>query len=164
MKLSEIVASLKELKETVSGFISDKTKATTDALAGFSAKLTALETGAVAEVTQKTSDLATAQTTIGSLTGNLEKAQGEVNAIGGALKAACSAMKLEIKDGATSLEMISAMQSGVTGTLAKLQVHAADIPAAAPVKGASPEAKPELKGRARMVAAMKIEGVTTERK
>lgn len=141
MKLSEIIASVKELKETVASFIGDKAKATTEALTGFSSKLTALETGAVAELGQKTADLLTAQQTIGTLTTNLEKAQAEVNTLGGSLKTACTALKLEVKADATSGEMITALQAGVSSTLAKLNVDPAKVPAGkAAITPGSPEA------------------------
>lgn len=159
MKLSEIVAGLNELKATVAGFIGDKAKATTEALSAFSAKISTLETGAVTELGQKTADLLTAQATIGTLTAGLEKAQNEVNAIGLALKSACSAFKLDIKEGATSADMVSALQGSVTSTLAKINVPISTIPAPAPAaNGGVP--KTELKGRARMLVGMKIEGIT----
>src|SRR5579872_405125 len=72
-----------------------------------------------AQLVQANADLATSKASISSLTANLEKEQGEVNASGGALKAACTALNLEIKAGATSLEIISALQGAVSATLAK---------------------------------------------
>lgn len=132
MKLSEIVAEIKSLKETITSFIGDKTKATSEALGGFSAKLTNLESGAIAELSAKTGDLATAQERSVSLTTQLEKAQSEVNTLGGLLKSACAAMKLDIKEGASSADMISAMQGGVASTLAKLNVPNGAVPAGKP--------------------------------
>lgn len=130
MKLSEIVASIAELKQTLASFVGDKAKATTEAISGFTSSLAALESGAVAALGQAGTELATAKTTIGTLTANLEKAQGEVNATGGALKSACSALKLDIKEGATSADMVAALQGGVSATLAKLNIDASKIPGA----------------------------------
>lgn len=132
MKLSEIVASVNELKKTVADFIGDKAKATTEALNTFSSKLNTLEIGAVAELTQKTADLATAQQTIATLQKNLETAQTEVNSLGGALKTACAELKLELQENAGSAEMITALKDGVATTLAKLSVPPQNIPAAKP--------------------------------
>jgi septal ring factor EnvC (AmiA/AmiB activator) len=132
MKLSEIVASVNELKKTVADFIGDKAKATTEALNTFSAKLNSLEIGTVAELTQKTADLATAQQTIATLQKNLETAQTEVNSLGGALQTACAELKLELKENAGSAEMITALKDGVATTLAKLSVPPQNIPAAKP--------------------------------
>jgi hypothetical protein len=130
MKLSEIVASLTELKQTVASFIGDKAKATGEALTAFSLKLSTLETGAVAELTQKSADLITAQQTIGTLTGQLEKAQGEVNTLGGSLKSACTDLNLNVGEAATSAEMVTALKDGVSATLAKMNVNPKNIPAA----------------------------------
>jgi chromosome segregation ATPase len=108
------------------------------------------------ELTQAKADLATANAA-------LETAQGEVNAAGTALKSACSSLKLKLKDGATSAEMITALQDSVASTLAKLNVPPSAIPAAKPAATASEAAgkgKTELKGRDRMIASMKIEGIT----
>jgi chromosome segregation ATPase len=113
-----------------------------------------------AQLTQANADLATANQNASTLTTNLEKAQGEVNSIGAAIKSACDEMKLEVKAGATSLEMIAAMKGGVSSTLAKLNVPVAAIPAAAPLNAGGEQPKTELKGRAKMIAAMKIEGIT----
>jgi len=132
MKLSEIVAELKSMKETLTGYLSDKTKATESAVAGFQSKLTALESGTAKELETATNALVEAKTTISNANAATEKAQGEVNALGGKLKAACAALKLEIKDGATNAEMIDALSNGVASTLAKLNVSAANIPNPAP--------------------------------
>lgn len=141
MKLSEIVAEVKNLKDTIAGFIKDKASATDAALSAFSAKLTTLETGASAELANKTGELATASEKLTSTAKQLEAAQGEVTAINTALKSACTALKLEVKDGATAAEMIAAMQSGVTSTLAKLQIDPGKVPAGTPTNGAGAAAK-----------------------
>ncbi len=98
------------------------------------------------QLSQANSDLAESRKNVSTLTANLEKSQGEVNAIGGALNAACTSLNLEIKDGATSAEMISALKNGVSGTLAKLNVEPGKIPAAKPA--VSPEAESKTKSRA----------------
>lgn len=59
----------------------------------------------------------------------LQTAQEQVNSIGGALKAACAELKIELPVTATSADMVSALKTAVSGTLAKLHVKAADIPA-----------------------------------
>lgn len=126
MKLSEIVTSLNELKQTVASWVTDKTKATAEAIGLFQSKLSTLESGAVSELTQATSDLATAKLTITNL--QTEKASLET-----ALTAACAAVKIE--DG--NVEKITAMapaakitalQTTVSNTLAKLNVDPAKIP------------------------------------
>jgi hypothetical protein len=79
--------------------------------------------------------------TISTLTASLETAQNQVNAIGGQLKAACIALTLGVKEGASSAEMITALQTGVTSTLAKLQVDAAKVPAGKPANAAGESVK-----------------------
>lgn len=161
MKLSEFAAELKSLKETISGFISDKTKATSEALSAFSAKLTAFESGTVAELSQKTSDLTTAQQTIGTTQASLDKSIGEVSAVNAQLKAACTALSLEVKDGATSAEMIAAMQGAVTNTLAKLQVDANKVPAGTATKAGESNTKGKL-SLDEQVAAAKAQTTATK--
>ncbi len=140
MKLSELVATVTELKNTLASFIGDKTKATSEALTAFSGKLTALETSAAAELNQKTADLTTAQASITSITSERDNAQNALTAIGTQLKTACTALSLEVKEGATSTDMVSSLQTAVTATLAKLQVDPSKVPAAVPNKnGESPK-------------------------
>lgn len=141
MKLSEFAAELKALKETIANFIKDKASATDTALSAFSSKLTALENGATQELANKTGELVTANEKLTSIARQLETAQGEISTINSALKSACAALKLEVKDGATAAEMISAVQNGVTSTLAKLQVDSSKVPAGTPTTGAGTAAK-----------------------
>lgn len=140
MKLSEIVASLAELKQTLASFVGDKAKATTEAVSGFSASLATLETGAVTALNQANTDLATAKTTIGTATATADKAVSDLSTTGAALQAACKALSLEVKEGSTHAEMISAMQGAVTATLSKLQVDASKVPGGVPTKAG--ESKP----------------------
>jgi hypothetical protein len=141
MKLSEIVAELKSLKDTVASFIGDKTKATAEALTSFSSKLSTLETGMAAELASKTGDLAVANEKVIALSGQLEKAQGEVNALGGSLKTACTELNLSVKEGATSGEMITSLKDGVSSTLAKLNVDSKEIPKGKPATSQQVEGK-----------------------
>lgn len=125
MKLSEIVASLTELKNTVAGFIGDKTKATDVSLAAFSANLAKLETGAIASLSAAQTELATANQ-------NLSTSKAETAAIVSQLKASCTSLSLSVKDDATAADMITAIQGAVTATLSKLQVNASQVPAGVP--------------------------------
>jgi len=141
MKLSEIVASLTELKNTVAGFISDKTKATAESLSAFSTKLTQLETGAVASLSAAQTDLATAKTNLETANTQLAASKAETAAIVTSLKAACKTLSLTVKDDATAADMITAITAGVTSTLARVQVDAAKIPAGVPTTAAGTAAK-----------------------
>jgi len=132
MKLSEIVASLTELKTTVAAFISDKTRATAEALTNFSTKLSALETGAVTELTQVQADLATAKQTIGTLEKQVESFSAVESGIKTKLDEATTALKLTIAPAATHAEKITALQDAVSTTLAKLNVDPKSIPAGKP--------------------------------
>lgn len=111
------------------------------------------------QLTQANSDLATAKASITSLTTNLEKAQGEVTAVNAALKAACTAINLDISStlGQTNSAMITALQAGVSSTLAKLNVDPAKVPVAKPTTDVTSLQSPELKGRARFSASVKIQ-------
>lgn len=141
MKLSEIISKLTGHDKALAELSADKSKATDFALASLSAEIAALKSGAVSELTQANSDLATAKASVASLTANLEKAQGEVNALGGNLKTACTSMGLEAKEGATSADMITAIQGGVSTTLAKLNIKSSAIPAAKPATSPAGESK-----------------------
>ncbi len=141
MKLSEIVASLNSLKETVAGFISDKTKATADSLATFSANLTKLETGAVAGLSAAQTELAAANSNLSTANTQLAASKSETSAIVSQLKASCAALSLTVRPDATAAEMITAMQGAVTSTLGRLQVDAAKVPAGVPTTAAGTSAK-----------------------
>lgn len=141
MKLSEIVSSLNSLKDTVAGFISDKTKATAESLATFSANLTKLETGAVASLSTAQTELATSNQNLSTANTQLAASKAETAAIVSQLKASCAALSITTKDDATAAEMITAIQGAVTGTLAKLQVNAAQVPAGVPTTAAGTPAK-----------------------
>lgn len=80
------------------------------------------------QLTQANADLVTAKASVKSLTTQLESAQTDLNGLGGSLKAACGDLKLSVKDGATNADMITALQNGVSSTLAKLNVKQEDIP------------------------------------
>ena len=129
MKLSEIVSALNELKATVSAFIGDKAKATSDAVSAFATKLSTLESGIVAELSQKTADLLTAQASISTLTAANTKLSAEATTINESLSAALASLKIEIQADASSADKISALADGVSKTLAKLNVDASKIPA-----------------------------------
>jgi len=151
MKLSEIVSALNELKATVSAFIGDKAKATSDAVSAFATKLSTLESGIVAELSQKTADLLTAQASISTLTAANTKLSAEATTINESLSAALASLKIEIQADASSADKISALADGVSKTLAKLNVPAESVPNNKPEPKA--EAKPNLKGLARTAAA-----------
>lgn len=165
MKLSEIVADIKALKATISNFVSDKAAATATALEAFQAKLTSLDTAITGEITQLSADLATAKQSVSSLTTEktevatkLDNAQTEVNLVGQQLKVACEALKIDTKD-KTNAQMISALQTSVSDTLAKLHVDPKVVPAGKPAGPAGVGAIAELKGRAKMLAATRWEGM-----
>lgn len=156
MKLSEISATLTDLKATVSAWVKDKASATEAAIAGFSAKLTTLESGAVAELTQTQADLQTAKQTISTLEPAKVAIEKDLGAITAALDTACAAVKVEVA-GKSPVEKITALQTSVSDTLAKLQVPADKIPAAKPAETASAaDAKPKASGRELFTASIKI--------
>lgn len=90
-----------------------------------------------AELTKANADLSIANQTATTEKNRADAADKKLSEIGTALKTACAALKLEAKDGATAAEMISAMQSGVSATLARLQVDPGKVPAGKPATGAS---------------------------
>lgn len=153
MKLSDIVAELKSLKDSFAGFVGDKTTA---AFTGLQSKVSAIEASVSNELATATTALTEAKTTITNANAATERAQGEVNALGGQLRAACLSLKLDIKDGATSAEMITALSNGVSATLAKLNVDASGIPAGKPTSSADDKGKPSLKGRDLFLSTVKI--------
>lgn len=120
MKLSDIVAKITILEGLVAAWTGDKTKATTEAIASFSSELTLLKTSATAEL----------QTATASLTAE----QGKFSAVVTALNAACKAVGIESGDEAKISAMepgakITALQTTVSTTLAKLNVPAGAVPA-----------------------------------
>lgn len=141
MKLSEIVASLAELKTTVASFLSDKAKATTEALTSFASKLSALETGAVAELTQSQADLATAKQSLASLEEQVKTLSAVESGIKTNLDSAVAALKLDIAPTASHAEKITALQDSVSTTLAKLNVPQDKIPAGKPAAGSASSGK-----------------------
>ncbi len=137
MKLSEIVAELKALKDTVAGFIGDKAKATAEALTNFQTSLAALEATVTGQLTQLAADLATARQTIGTEQTKLEKAQNEANSFGGTLAAvttqlneAVTALKLDVPADAPPSDKIKAILGAVNAGLAKTGVDITTLPAA----------------------------------
>ena len=141
MKLSEIVAELKSLKETITGFIGDKTKATAESLTQFSSKLTALESGTVAELTTAQNALATANTAKDTAVNEKTNALNQVSAIETALKGACTALSIEVRAGAQGCELVTQLQTAVTSTLAKLQVDPNKVPAGRPTNAGGQEVR-----------------------
>lgn len=166
MTLKEIVAKLTGHETAIADLKANKEKQNEAAITFLATEVGQLKTGAVAELAQAQSDLTTAKASVASLTTDkntaniaAEKAQGDVNAVGGALKAACEELKLELKADATSLDMVFALKGGVSSTLAKLNISARDIPTPKPTAGPA-DNKAVLTGRDRMLAATKFEGQT----
>lgn len=133
-----ILAEFKKLKDTVAGFMSDQSKATLASITEFSAKLTALETGALAS-------LEAANTRIAGLEASKADAEGKVQdftaklsaannfevSVNDSIKTAFAALNLEYKAEGNPAEQIAALQTAVSGTLAKLSVPGSQIPAPA---------------------------------
>lgn len=113
MTLASLKADLAELKATVASWVGDKAKATVDAIAAFQAKLTTLETGTVAELTQTTANLTTAQGVVSSFTT--------------ALMAACTAAKIELKAGMTPPEMLASLISNNAAAVVALETAKTDL-------------------------------------
>ncbi len=161
MKLSEIVAEITNLKTIVAGWVTDKTKATADAISGFQSKLSSLETGAASELSQKSADLVTAQQTI-------ETISADKAAIISALDAACAAVKIEGGDAAKLAAMtpqakIASLQTSVSDTMAKLNVPASAIPAGKPAATVTPIAAKKYASADEEIAARKAEKITITR-
>lgn len=74
-------------------------------------------------------------------------------------KTACAELKLDVGGLSTATAMIGALKTGVSTTLAKLNVDPKAIPAGKPNDGGGKAEKPALKGLARMAASMRIEGI-----
>ena len=130
MKLTEISAAITELKATVSGWVTNKEKATTEAIAAFQAKLTAVETGAAAELAIAQSELASARTA-------LEAEQARMAPITAVLDGAVTALKLDVPLNSVPTAKIAALQAAVATTLAKLNVQPGTVPAPAAQQGAA---------------------------
>ncbi len=160
MKLSEIVAELKNLKATVAKWGTDAATATADAIKDFSAKLANFETATVAELTQALADLGIANGKVTDLT----KSVGELTTANGNFKTAADAslaaldkalgeFKIEFKAETTPLEKISLLQNGVSSTLAKMNIKQSDIPAPKAASSAAPETKTVASGVLAIVQA-----------
>ena len=81
-------------------------------------------TDALAKVTGLEADKTKLANDLSAATGSLANLQTELNA-------ACSALKVELKDGATDKDKVAALQTKVSDTLAKLGTNPNDIPAGA---------------------------------
>jgi septal ring factor EnvC (AmiA/AmiB activator) len=130
MKLTEISAALTELRATLAGLLTNKEKATTEAIAAFQAKLTSLETGAASE-------LATVQSELAATKASLESEQAKLAPISATLDAAIAALKLDVPLNSVPTAKIDALQSAVSATLAKLNVQPGTVPAPAAQQGAA---------------------------
>lgn len=131
MKLSEIVASLAEMKATLAGWVTNKEKATTEAISAFQSKLTGVETGAASELQTANASLTAAQS-------SLTAEQGRFTALVASIDSAVAALAItSIKADATPLEKVTAMQTAVSTTLAKLNVDPKAVPAPAAQQGAA---------------------------
>ncbi len=135
MKISEIVQKLLGIEQRLDA--ADKTKATltTETLASLQSDFAATKKDVEGKLTQSLSDLETAQASIRTLT--TEQANLVQNIV-----AACVAVKVEGGDEAkikalTPAAQISALQTAVSGTLAKLNVDATKVPAAAATQTAN---------------------------
>lgn len=153
MKLTEFASKILGLEKSIAGLTADKAKATEATLISLAGDVAALKTGAISDLEKTQSDYLACQGRESTATNALAKVVED-------LKAACTAMKLEIKEGATALDMVSAMQASVSTTLARLQVPLDKIPAAAPAAKADDKPKTTLTGLDRMAAATRIQGIT----
>lgn len=139
MKLSEILAELKTLKETLASFVGDKAKATAEALSTLTGKLTALETGAAAALAKSEADRETAEKKTREMEGQLETAQKETTRLGALLKetgekldAFLASVKTTVKEGATLPEKAALATKALTTVLAAQGIKAENLPAAEP--------------------------------
>jgi chromosome segregation ATPase len=152
MKISDIVAKLTGLESRLN--------------AAAVAELQELKASVTGQLTQLTADLETARASIESLgaekaklTNDLSAATDSSKNLHTALQSACAALKLDVAAEADAPALIARLQGAVTETLAKLNVAPEQIPAGKPAAQAATPPASDLKGRARMIAAMKIEGV-----
>lgn len=127
-----LLAEFKALKDRVSAFLTDQSKATLASLTELSTKLTNLEAGALAQLEAAQTSVKDLTAKLGDATAGLTAANGELGSIKAALGSALTALKLEVKADASPADMIAALQGGVAGTLAKLNVPAGSIPAGKP--------------------------------
>ncbi|GEM_PF-3092543 len=129
MTLKDIVASVTEMKATIGKWVADKTAASAEAIAIFQTKLADLESGAAAALSAAQASIADLTGKLSTATKDLGAATGQITDIKSSLTAALAALKIEIKSDATALEMVSALQTGVSATLARLNVDPGKIPA-----------------------------------
>jgi len=143
MRLSDIVAELKSLRDTVAGLLSDKTKATAEVLTQFSEKLTALDGAVNGDLAQANSDLTTARATIQKLgedmagvNAKLSAAEANVTALIGEKTELAGKLTKAEKESATCRESLSAIEeklsSAVLAANCPLKAEdGSDLPAAA---------------------------------
>ena len=86
-------------------------------------------------------DLIVANATIGSLTSKLETAQGEVNALGAAVKTACDSLKISIPAGTNTAGMIALLQNSIPGLASAKAAEITAAVGAPPAPAAPKEAK-----------------------
>ena len=107
-------------------------------------------------------DLEASRQSISKLTSQLETAQSEVNTIGGAVKTACTALKVAFPATASTTEMISIMQTSIpsiAATKAQEITAAAGAPPAPAIPAAAADNKPKS-GMSRIIAAAKADLAT----
>ena len=123
-----ILAEFKSLKDKVSVFLSDQSKATTASIADLSSRLSLLESGAVAKIESLEGTISALNVKLTSAETNLSAATGQLTETRNSLTAAATALKLDLKADTSPQEAITAIQGAVTTTLAKLNVPANQIP------------------------------------
>lgn len=156
MTLASMKADLASLKQTVADFISGKVAAAATALTEFQNKLSALESGSVAELTRVSADLATTQATVGTITT--------------ALMAACTAEKVELKADMTPADMLSSLVSAQSAKVAAADAAKTDLAGqlttanntSAAKQGVIDAANAKLAGFLKAVKLQVAEGATLE--
>lgn len=153
-----ILAEFKSLKEKLTGFLADQSKATSMSLSELSSKMSFLESGAVAQVETEQASNKDLSGKMAKANEDLSAATGQLNEIKATLAAAASALKLDVRAEASPVELITAMQGAVSTTLAKLNVPLNSIPAPKPTDNNQPKGKVmSLKEFAAMPAQQRME-------